>query len=169
MQKLCSSRACGASRWHCIANVYNGTAILAYVNGAFDAMGSSKSSSSSGSSSSSSSSNDNPFLYPHPPAFPNGGIHTPPYGTAAPLALGAKCVHLGGGTGRATLANMFVGRVGGFAVANRALSAEEVARPCYAVRGCAFGVTRHSSTIRTLHYGTRERTRHNILAITCWF
>jgi hypothetical protein len=152
-QQYCRSRACGATTlqpnaWHCIANVYNGSAILAYVNGTLDVgsniSGAGASAAAAGDGGSSvrrgrgggdgTNYPNNPFLYPNPPAFPNGGIYTPPYGTGAPLALGANFIHPGGGTGNATMGNHFEGRVGGFAVANEALSAEEVAAVCGAAR-----------------------------------
>ena len=70
-QRYCESRACGATVlapgvWHCIANTYDGVAIKAFVNGTLDSHGASDS--------------NNPFRYPNPPKFPNGGIYRPPPG-----------------------------------------------------------------------------------------
>jgi hypothetical protein len=119
-QKYCKSRACGGTSlplgdWHCIANVYNGTAIVALLNGTLDTI---------------STPANNPFKYPNPPSFPTGGIYTPPAGLGANLALGANFVHPGGGTGPKVMSNKFSGRIGGFAIANRAMAGEEVRSFC---------------------------------------
>ena len=98
-QRFCRSRACGATAlplraWHCIANVYNGSDIMAFLNGTLDAAGSDGGGSGGGGgsgSSSSSGASDNPFAYPDAPAFPNGGIFTPPAGSGANLALVRDC------------------------------------------------------------------------------
>ena len=91
-QRYCRSRACGATAlplraWHCIANVYNGSDIMAFLNGTLDAAGSGGGGSGGGGGGSSSGASDNPFAYPDAPAFPNGGIFTPPAGSGANLAL----------------------------------------------------------------------------------
>ena len=85
-EQYCRSRACGSTslqseQWHCVANVYNGTHIVALVNGTVDAT--------------QSTDHDNPFAYPDPPTFPTGGIYTPPAGSGADLALGANIIHIG--------------------------------------------------------------------------
>ena len=82
-QQYCRSRACGATTlepgvWHCLANSYDGAAIRAYVNGTLDT-----NATSVGPNPQAGSDPDNPFLYPNPPRFPNGGIFTPPTGGGA--------------------------------------------------------------------------------------
>ena len=123
-QTYCQSRACGATilpvgEWHCIANVYDGDRIYAYVNGTLDSK-----------QHSSGVDPDNPFAYPNPPSFPVGGIYTPPQGKGANFALGANYIHEGGGTGSGELSNSFVGRIGGFVVAKDALAPSDIMQIC---------------------------------------
>ena len=66
-------------RWHCVANIYDGKAVRAYVNGSLD----SNVSVSAGTSTSTSTDPNNPFPLPNPPKFPNGGIFKPPAGGGA--------------------------------------------------------------------------------------
>jgi len=61
-RQYCNSAACGGrnlgdGKWHCVANVYNSTAILAYVDGELDNFGEI-------------GRRKNPFKYPNPPDFP---------------------------------------------------------------------------------------------------
>ena len=105
--------------WHCIANVYDGERIYAYVNGTLDSK-----------QRSSGVDPDNPFAYPNPPSFPVGGIYTPPQGKGADFALGANYIHEGGGTGGGELSNSFVGRIGGFVVAKDALAHSDIKQIC---------------------------------------
>ena len=123
-QTYCESRACGATslpvnEWHCIANVYDGEHIYAYVNGTLDSQ-----------HSSAGVDQNNPFAYPNPPSFPTGGSYTPPQGKGANFALGANFIHNGGGTGTGVLSNSFVGRIGGFVVAKEALARADIEQIC---------------------------------------
>ena len=156
-EQYCRSRACGATTlapgaWHCLANVYDGAAIRAFVNGTLDDAGGSNSGGNDDSRGGTTAAaddgdhrwqhgpqhatplhndRDNPFLYPNPPAFPNGGIFDPPNSTAgASLALGANLIHIGGGVGPGVLGNRFAGRIGGFAVANAPLSSDDLLALC---------------------------------------
>ena len=121
-QPYCESAACGASNlsvgvWHCLANVYNGTHILAYVNGSLD------------STDNPSQSDRNPFAYPNPPRFPNGGIYKPPPGQGANLTLGANMVkHTDWPVKH--LSDTFIGLIGGFAVQASAMSPADLAALC---------------------------------------
>lgn len=123
-QKYCRSRACGATVlatgvWHCIANSYDGAEIRAFVNGTLDA------------TRSGSSDNNNPFRYPDPPRFPNGGIYRPPAGEpGADFALGANFIHPGGGNGNAELGNSFHGRIHAFSVHAEALDSKTISAIC---------------------------------------
>ena len=120
-QQYCESRACGTTElqpnvWHCLANSYDGKEILAYVNGTVDTA--------------SATDPNNPFMYPNPPKFPNGGIFTPPKGGGANFSMGANFIHNGGGIGPGRLGNKFVGLLGAYSVYNDALSAAEIATAC---------------------------------------
>ena len=120
-QKYCESRACGATAlppnvWHCLAHTYDGTDVRAYVNGTVD--------------SASSTDPNNPFLYPNPPQFPNGGIFVPPADGGADFSMGANFIHKGGGVGPGLLGNTFIGLLGSFAVYNDSLSQQDVLAAC---------------------------------------
>lgn len=120
-QRFCRSRACGTTvllpgRWHCVANTYDGRSIKAYVNGTLDTL--------------SDHDHNNPFLYPDPPKFPNGGIFTPSAGTGANFSLGANLIHKGGGVGPGHLGNKFVGLMGAIAVYNQSLEPSEIFALC---------------------------------------
>jgi hypothetical protein len=122
--RYCESRACGATSlrphaWHCLANIYDGHAVRAYVNGTLDAA-------------SNGSDPNNPFKLPNPPKFPNGGIYRPPPGAGANFSIGANFIHPGGGKGAEVLSNKFVGLLGGFAVWDSALSQRQIAEVCAA-------------------------------------
>jgi len=96
---------------------YNGTHILAYVNGTLD------------NTADPARVADNPFAYPDPPRFPNGGIFKPPAGSGANLTLGANMVkHTDWPVKR--LADTFFGRIGGFAVKGTAMTPSEIAALC---------------------------------------
>jgi hypothetical protein len=119
-QRYCESRACGVTElqpgaWHCVANTYDGQSIKAYVNGTLDAKQGDP---------------NNPFLYPNPPKFPNGGIFTPHAGTGANFSMGANLIHDGGGIGAGHLGNEFVGLIGAFAVYNQSLESSEITALC---------------------------------------
>lgn len=119
-RRFCGSAACGVSpltpgNWHCVANVYNGTDIMAYVNGSLDAHQGSR----------------NPLAYPDAAAgFPVGGIYVPPAGAGCDFALGANLIHPGGGVGPAVLGNTWQGRLAGFGVYDSALSPAELKTIC---------------------------------------
>ena len=121
-KQYCESRACGATVldtnvWHCIANTYDGVAIKAFVNGTLD--------------SKDNSDHNNPFMYPDPPQFPNGGIYQPSDGQPGPdFALGANFIHIGGGTGTPVLGNIFHGRIHAFSVHSEALDAKIITTIC---------------------------------------
>lgn len=121
-QRFCRSRACGATVlatgvWHCIANTYDGVVIKAFVNGTLDSKGTSDA--------------NNPFRYPDPPEFPNGGIYRPPPGHAgADFALGANFIHPHGGNGEGVLGNIFHGRIHAFSVHAEALDAKTISTIC---------------------------------------
>eukprot|EP01043_Picozoa_sp_COSAG02_P015888 COSAG02_NODE_687_length_18478_cov_23.093476_8_plen_471_part_00 len=120
-QRYCESRACGATglqpgAWHCLTNTYDGESIKGYVNGTLDAKQGHDA--------------NNPFLYPNPPKFPNGGIFTPPSGMGANFSMGANFIHDGGGVGSGHLGNEFVGLLGAFAVYNRSLEPSEITALC---------------------------------------
>mmetsp|Transcript_22266 Transcript_22266/g.58160 ORF Transcript_22266/g.58160 Transcript_22266/m.58160 type:complete len:302 (-) Transcript_22266:653-1558(-) len=121
-RQYCNSAACGTTdlgdgKWHCIANVYNSTDILAYVDGELDNHGDS-------------GDRHNPFKYPDPPKFPIGGIFTPPPGGGADFAVGSHLIHPGGGVGPSTLGQVFHGELAGLAVFDTALSAAEMRTLC---------------------------------------
>lgn len=123
-QKYCESRACGATAlapggWHCLANVYDGKKIQAFVNGTLDT-----------SPDSGKPGLENPFQYPDPPRYPTGGIFTPPPGGGANFSLGANYIHQGGGVGPGFLSNKFVGLLGAYTVFDRALEAAELRELC---------------------------------------
>ena len=111
--------------WHCLANSYDGAAIRAYVNGTLD-----PNATSVGPNPQAGSDPDNPFLYPNPPRFPNGGIFTPPTGGGANFSMGANFIHDGGGIGPGLMGNKFVGLVGAFAVYNESMSAAQLTAVC---------------------------------------
>lgn len=118
-QEYCRSRACGATALldnalHCLATTYDGHFIRAYVNGSLD-------------STKSHADADNPFAYPNPPHFPNGGIFDDGH---ADLALGANIIKIPPVTGPRVLGNAFTGRIAGFAVHNVTLTAENIAEIC---------------------------------------
>jgi len=122
-QPYCESAACGATNlsvgvWHCLANVYNGTHIMAYVNGTLDNSFPSKQ-----------DDDRNPFAYPDPPRFPNGGIYQPPSGQGANLTLGANMVKHTDWPEK-KLSDTFEGLIGGFAVQASAMSPQELTALC---------------------------------------
>jgi hypothetical protein len=111
-QRFCVTRACDpeylqTDAWHCLANVYDGTNIIAYVNGSFAGNG-----------------GDNPYHYP-------GGIYSPEAAgqPGAEFGVGANYVNKTAG-GPPVLSNTFRGRVGGIAVFAEPLSQTEVAQVC---------------------------------------
>ena len=123
-QRYCESAACGATAlaphaWHCIASTYDGVAVRAWVNGTLDNR-----------SGPQGLDPRNPFLYPNPPTFPNGGIFEPPHGGGADFALGYNLIHSGGGVGPAEIGNAFVGVIGGIAIHNVSLGGEEILAIC---------------------------------------
>lgn len=117
----CQSAACGVTSlvndmWHCVANVYNGTHILAYVNGSLD---------------SGEADTRNPFAYPNTAkGFPTGGIFAPPLGGDANFSVGAHYIHPGGGVGPSVIGNRYEGKIGMFAVYATALTVQELAQLC---------------------------------------
>lgn len=112
--RACDPRALPTGAWHCLANVYNGTHIVAYVNGSLVENG-----------------RDNPFFYP-------GGIYAPEAAgkEGAEFGVGANAITPGGGTGGwPTWANAWEGLVGGLAVFGQGLSVAQVREVCGAARG----------------------------------
>eukprot|EP00040_Diaphanoeca_grandis_P039957 m.260737 g.260737 ORF g.260737 m.260737 type:complete len:300 (+) comp40529_c0_seq1:93-992(+) len=123
-QQYCESRACGittlsSDTWHCVSNTYDAQQISAYVNGTLDSNRTSPTPDP-----------NNPFLYPNPPKFPNGGIFTPPKGQGAAFTVGSNVVHVGGGSGPGHIANKYKGLIGGLVVYDTALSQSDVATVC---------------------------------------
>eukprot|EP00035_Acanthoeca_spectabilis_P010793 m.190660 g.190660 ORF g.190660 m.190660 type:complete len:365 (+) comp15130_c0_seq1:1692-2786(+) len=118
----CESAACGTTNlgdgaWHCVANVYDGHDIMAYVDGVLDNSGKNGTA-------------RNPFKYPNPPSFPIGGIFTPPPNKGANLSVGANLIHPGGGIGPSVLGNTFIGQLGGLAIYGTALTSAEMGTLC---------------------------------------
>jgi len=116
-QKYCITRACDprtllSNDWQCLANVYNGTHIMAYVNGTFIANG-----------------DANPYYYP-------GGIYSPEANDAvgAEFAVGANMVNKTVGS-PPVYSNRFKGKIGGVVVFDTPLSQQEVASVCAEASG----------------------------------
>lgn len=117
--KFCSTAACdprslsSAPSWHCLANVYNGETIRAYVNGTFVENAS-----------------RNPFPL-------TGGIFDPtglPGRIGAEFGVGANRVN---STANAPFhwSNTYTGLLGGVAVWNQALSQDDVSSACSLGKG----------------------------------
>lgn len=102
----CDTPALPSGAWHCLANVYNGTHIMAYTNGTAHAA----------------------IANPFPLA---GGIFSPEASgrAGAEFGVGANFINVTAGAPR-TLANRFRGRLGGLAVFDAALSQPDVAAVC---------------------------------------
>ena len=144
--KYCRSAACGSStnaddRWSCVANIYDGTSIAAFVNGSLDVV--------SGADKAGKPAVHNPFRYPDPPRYPQGGIFHPPPGQGADFDVGAHITCPTGGTacGTGSLENFFRGRIGGVAVYGVALSADELRRVCAMDSTGASGSNRRSAHV----------------------
>lgn len=110
--RFCETAACdpeplASGAWHCIANVYDGASISAYVNGTLNPNGVS-----------------NPFPYP-------GGIYSPEAAgrIGAEFGVGANFINTTVG-GPRLLSNRFSGLLGGLAVFDSALTAANVAEVC---------------------------------------
>lgn len=122
-RQYCGSAACGntplpSGEWACVANVYDGESIHAYLNGSLDT--------------GAPPDKRNPLKYPDPAnGFPVGGIYVPPAGQGADFAVGHNIIHDGGGVGPGVAGNKYTGSVGGVAVYNRALTAAEVRELCW--------------------------------------
>jgi hypothetical protein len=124
-QRFCITRACDprplpSDAWHCLATVYDGASILAYVNGTAQVNANATQS-------------DNPFAYP-------GGIYSPEAAgkPGAEFGVGANYVnHTVGGP--PVLDNVFTGLLGGLAVWAQPLSAQDVAAACAAAPGFSAG------------------------------
>jgi hypothetical protein len=117
--RFCITRACDpeplpAAAWHCIANTYNGTHIVAYLNATLHPNG-----------------GDNPYALA-------GGIYSPEAAGApgAEFGVGANVVNKTAGAPPVT-SNQYKGRVGGLAVFASALSQQEVAQVCGWAQGFA--------------------------------
>ncbi len=117
-QRYCVTRACDPrpipnSEWHCLTTVYDGQKITAFVNGTSVNNG-----------------YDQPFYYP-------GGIFSPEAAgrPGAGFSVGANFVNTSTTNPAPTLSNRFKGRVGGVAVFNTSLSAEDVAAVCAQAAG----------------------------------
>jgi hypothetical protein len=131
-QSYCESAACGSTSllaragWTCAASTYDGLSIRAYVNGTLDNHGDNHYNGTA----------LNPFAYPNPPTFPNGGIFTPQPGhPAADFALGSNYVRHPPGSGIKKLTRVgFSGEIKGFAVWRTALSAAQLAAVCAQMR-----------------------------------
>ena len=97
----CDPRSLSASDWHCVANVYDGKQIKAYVNGTLAA-----------------NSNVNPYAYP-------GGIYSPE--TANRSSAGAE---LGVGVSMSFGVNQFMGLLGGLVVFNESPTPSQLTQVC---------------------------------------
>lgn len=119
--RACDPRTLPQGDWHCLATVYNGSHIQAYVNGSLVDNG-----------------GDNPFHYP-------GGIFSPEArGTrGADFDVGCNTVTPGGGTaGWPVWANTWLGQLGGLAVFAKGLPQTEIMSVCGAAEG--FGSLRNA-------------------------
>lgn len=121
-QRYCITRACDpdplpASAWHCIANTYNGTHIVAYLNATLHPNG-----------------GDNPYAL-------KGGIYSPEAAGApgAEFGVGANVVNKTASSPPVT-SNQYKGRVGGIAVFSSALSQQQVAQVCGWAQGFSAAV-----------------------------
>jgi hypothetical protein len=111
--RYCTTAACDpeplatGGPWHCVANVYDGAAIRAYVNGTLHANGA-----------------HNPFPYP-------GGIYSPEAAgkQGAEFGVGANFINTTVG-GPRVLSNRFKGLLGGLAVFDVALTPAELGDVC---------------------------------------
>ena len=97
----CDPRSLSASDWHCVANIYDGKQIKAYVNGTLAA-----------------NSNVNPYAYP-------GGIYSPE--TANRSSAGAE---FGVGVSMSFGVNQFMGLLGGLVVFNESLTPSQLTQVC---------------------------------------
>lgn len=115
--RYCITRACDprplpADVWHCLANVYNGTHIIAYVNGTLALNG-----------------NANPYYYP-------GGIYNPEilHQPGAEFGVGANVVNQTVNS-PPVASNRFSGKLGGLVVFAEPLSQADVAAVCGEANG----------------------------------
>lgn len=111
-QKYCVTRACDplplpSNVWHCLANVYNGSHIIAYLNGTLHDNG-----------------RDNPYYYPD-------GIFSPESSgrEGAEFGVGANYVNKTAG-GPPVLSNVMAGYLGGLAVFSQPLQQADVSTVC---------------------------------------
>lgn len=127
--RYCITRACDPgtlppNAWHCLAGVYDGQNIWAYVNGTFHP-------------NNNATVHDNPFTYP-------GGIFSPEaHGAAgAEFGVGANTVNKTVG-GPVVWSNHYVGQLGGLAVWNSSLTQAQVASVCASAHGFDAFATLH--------------------------
>ena len=97
----CDPRPLVASDWHCVANVYDGQSIHAYVNGTLGTNGA-----------------VNPYPYP-------GGVYSPE--AANRSSAGAE---FGVGVSMSFGVNQYMGLLGGLVVYNESLTAAQVMQVC---------------------------------------
>jgi hypothetical protein len=116
-QRYCVTRACDpealpVGAWHCLANVYDGANITAYLNGTLHSNG-----------------DANPFAYP-------GGIYSPEAAgrAGAEFGVGANYVNKTAGA-PPVLSNQFLGLLGGLAVFSQPLTQAQVAQVCASAPG----------------------------------
>ena len=116
-QRYCETRACDprplpAGAWHCLAMAYNGTHIIASVNGTALPNGDAQ-----------------PFFYP-------GGLFSPEAAgrEGAEFAVGANVINVSVGS-PPVWSNTFRGDIGGLAVYAEGLPVDDIARVCALAHG----------------------------------
>lgn len=124
--RACDPGALPSDDWHCLAIMYDGMDILAFVNGTFR-------------ENANSTRSDNPFVYP-------GGIYDPDASGAygAEFALGANLVNVTVG-GPGVWHNQWYGLIGGVAVWNTTLDLASLTSVC--AGGAGFEPLAHAAGV----------------------